>query len=625
MSSNGGKTTRYALAVLTVLLGMLVSAVPATGEINPYGESTWGVYGLKTGTQTDAIKSQVWAIEQIGNRIYVGGRFTETRKNKTSAPVAQPFLAAFDANSGAWISSFRPSLDGAVYALEASPDGSKLFVGGEFKKINGDSEARGLAALNPANGSVDTSWRGKVTNSGGARGIVYSLEAKGPWLYAGGRFDTAGGGPRIIHTTVGAARMRLTDGQVDRNFTVRATGGAVWGIAVSPDQTKIYLAGRHTAVDGNTAGGYYSVLSSVDGKLIPSLSTYVGNASRQYGQDVVAVGNLVFWGGSEHVVNVYNATTGKLVRKHSTDIGGDFQDFEVVGDRVYASCHCYTNHWADFDYWAAGRPKPADAPAGVKVTPIKYVSAYSANTGAHIPSFKLNVSASQAGVWAIHGSADGCLWVGGDLTRVTMAAGNDRALGGFAKFCDSVDTAAPTKPGNLTQTRQENKKIVLKWNASSDNAAVTRYQVRRNGQNVGTKTHTSAKSFWFIDKNLTPGTTYTYQVIAEDAVGNQSQVASVSASTSGGGAVITAPTGLRSTLQTRERIVLNWAKTPGAASYVIERNSGAGFTPIATQPSRWFTNKALPANAAYQYRVRAVTANGQTSAPSATISVRTKP
>ncbi len=618
--------SRKIVATVVVLVGILSWATPSGAEVNSFGEKTWGVYGLATGTQTDTIDSQVWAIEQIGDRIYVGGRFLETRKNKWSTGVSQPFLAAFNANTGEFVNSFRPAVDGAVYSLQASPDGSKLFVGGEFKTINGDTEARGIAALNPTSGAVDTSWRGKATNSNGARGVVYSLDTDGNYLYAGGRFNRLGGGPRPTHNTSGAGRLSLSTGAADQSFTVSATGGGVWGIAVAPDSSKVYLAGRHTAVNGNTRGGYYSVLSGTTGVLIPSLSNYVpNNANRQYGQDVVAVGNLVFWGGSEHLINAYNATTGQLVKQHSTDRGGDFQDLEVVGDRVYASCHCYTNHWADYNWWQFGRPTAANAPAGVQVTPIKYVAAYSALNGNYISSFQLDVSAKQAGVWAIHGSPDGCLWLGGDLTRVTLEAGNNRSLGGFAKFCDGRgDNQAPTAPSDVTQTRQERAKIVIRWGASTDNVGVVNYQIRRNGQLVGTKNAGQAANYWFTDKNLAPATGYNYQIVAVDAAGNRSPAATISASTSGN-AVIAAPTGLRSTLQSRDRIVLNWNKVNGASSYVVERSSGGAFVPIETRSGRWFTDRSVVPGTTYQYRVRAMDGAGVQSSPSTVLSVSTRP
>lgn len=610
-------------------MATLTIAAPADAEISPNGEITWGVYGLDTDTETDTIRSQVFAIEQIGNTIYVGGKFTEARAYSSATPVAQPYLAAFNATTGDLISSFSPDLESAVYSLQASPDGTRLFVGGEFRSINGDNEARGLAALDPATGAVDTSWRSKVTNTSGARGVVHSLTIDGGNLYFAGRFDQVGGQSRPIHQTEKTARVALSNGTADSSYATDVDGGAVWGIAVAPDGSKVYLAGYHDTVDGNPAGADFSVLNATDGSLMAALSDVGGNSTnpaRWYGQDVVAVGDHVFWGGSEHVVRVYRISDGALVTQHSTDRGGDFQDLEVVGDRVYASCHCYTTHFADYDYW----PNRPNVPGGVAATPIKYVSAYSAATGAHLPSFGIDASAVRAGVWAIHGDTNGCLWVGGDLSRITTVAGTSRTAGGFAQFCEGngVDGSPPTAPSNPTQTRAEDHKIVIRWDASADNLGVTNYEISRDGVVVGSKSAGASGQYWYVDAGLAEGTTYSYSIVALDAAGNRSAATTVDATTTGDGGVgaLPAPTGLRSTRQTRERIVLTWDRVPGAAGYVIQRSQdGVNFTDVGTKSNNWFTNLGLDAGTTYGYRVVALDGNDVPSAPSIIVDVSTQP
>ncbi|MEL7155225.1 MAG: hypothetical protein AAFN30_01355 [Actinomycetota bacterium] len=316
---NEQPTSRSRSAVVATVVGLVVSAliaIPVLAEISPNAEITWGVYGLDTSTETDTIASQVWAIEQIGDRIYVGGKFLEARPSSTGTPQSQPYLAAFDANTGAFIDSFRPQLESAVYALEASPDGSRLFVGGEFRNIDGDTTAHGLAALDPTTGAVDTTWRAKVSNTSGARGVVFGLTTKNDQLYLSGRFDRVGSGAQTVHPTEKVARVAVADGAADPTLATDIDGGAVWGVAVSTDAAKIYLAGYHDTVDGDPAGADYAVLDST-GTLLPTLSDVGGNSAnpnRWYGQDVVVTDDLVFWGGSEHIVRVYSQADGSLVR-----------------------------------------------------------------------------------------------------------------------------------------------------------------------------------------------------------------------------------------------------------------------------------------------------------------------
>jgi parallel beta-helix repeat protein len=90
-------------------------------------------------------------------------------------------------------------------------------------------------------------------------------------------------------------------------------------------------------------------------------------------------------------------------------------------------------------------------------------------------------------------------------------------LGAHQLGATSVDTAAPSVPASLTATAATSSVMTLAWSPSSDNTAVTGYQVYRNGSLVAT-TLTPAYS----DSGLAAGTQYSYTVKAYDAAGNVS-------------------------------------------------------------------------------------------------------
>jgi chitodextrinase len=79
------------------------------------------------------------------------------------------------------------------------------------------------------------------------------------------------------------------------------------------------------------------------------------------------------------------------------------------------------------------------------------------------------------------------------------------------------DTTPPSTPGGLSGSAISQTQVSLTWTASTDNVAVTGYQVFRNGTLVGLPT-TNA----YIDTNLVASTPYTYTVKAIDAAGNLS-------------------------------------------------------------------------------------------------------
>jgi hypothetical protein len=82
---------------------------------------------------------------------------------------------------------------------------------------------------------------------------------------------------------------------------------------------------------------------------------------------------------------------------------------------------------------------------------------------------------------------------------------------------------------------------------------------------------------------------------------------------------------LRSTQQTRERIVLNWTASAGAVAYVVQRDDGAGFADLATTTGVWHTDLHLVAGTTHTYRVLAVDGTGLRSEPSGALAVSTLP
>ncbi len=595
---------RLLIATLLVAVTLGGFAPPvAAAEISPNPTPSWGVTGLGPTQFTGPIENQVFAIEQIGNRIFVGGKFTEVRFFRDDTPEDQPYLAAFDADSGEWIPSFRPDIDAPVYALHASPDGSRLFVGGEFTNINGAQYTEGLGAIDPNTGTVDSSWVAQLENPFTSYPVVVkTIDMNDSHLYVAGVMTAAGGREGVPRVTLGrAAKLDIDTGRADPNWTPMVSGGSIWGIAVSPDGSRVHVGGYFSSVNLEENTQYFATINNTDGELVPGLTPYIDQIAyptRGYLQDVEVVGNRVWLAGSEHVVYMLDASDNQIDRVHSTSRGGDYQDLEVVGDRIYGSCHCYNDHFADYDYWI-NRQNPI--PDDVLVTPIKYVAAYDGLSGDYIPEFQLNASARQSGVWAIHGDDRGCLWVGGDLTVAgSDAAGTAEWAGAFARYCESDGGAIPA-PAGLRTTFQDKRRIVLNWQEISGAAS---YEIFRDGLLVGTD-----DNGWYTDLGLEEGTTYSYQVRGVTAAGSPGDLSTtLTASTTGTppGGTLPAPDNLRTTFQDKRRIVLNWQGVDGAESYEILRDGVV----VATDDGRWYTDLGLEEGTTYTYQVRAVAANG---------------
>jgi chitodextrinase len=91
-----------------------------------------------------------------------------------------------------------------------------------------------------------------------------------------------------------------------------------------------------------------------------------------------------------------------------------------------------------------------------------------------------------------------------------------------------ADSIAPSIPTNLSTTNVTQTSLTVNWNVSTDNIAVTGYNVYRNGTYVAT---VSTNSYQFT--GLTAGSTHNITVLAFDAMQNRSaQSTSLSVTTS---------------------------------------------------------------------------------------------
>lgn len=79
------------------------------------------------------------------------------------------------------------------------------------------------------------------------------------------------------------------------------------------------------------------------------------------------------------------------------------------------------------------------------------------------------------------------------------------------------DAVAPSVPAFLTLASKTYTNVAFTWTASTDNVAVTGYEVLIDNVTVGTTTSNS-----YMAMNLTPGTLYNFTVKAFDASGNKS-------------------------------------------------------------------------------------------------------
>ena len=151
----------------------------------------------------------VYAHAQVGNTIFVGGEFQNVARADGTV-ISQPHIFAYDVSTGALLENFRPVLDKRVRSLEASPDGTSVYVGGRFNTWDGAFVGK-LAKLN-ATGALDARFTGTASAE------VLSIAARNDKVFLAGDFTFLSGAERI-----GFGAVSATTGSVDPGFVMNVT------------------------------------------------------------------------------------------------------------------------------------------------------------------------------------------------------------------------------------------------------------------------------------------------------------------------------------------------------------------------------------------------------------------
>jgi hypothetical protein len=236
-----GRVRPRAVLISALLFPLVAGVIPAAAVNVPHSVV---VSANPVDFTPHVVSGQVNAIVQIGNRVIVGGEFTQVQQTPSGTAITRNNIFGFNATTGAIDTGFAPNLDRSVLALAPAPDGN-VFVGGNFNNVNGAS-ARKLAKLNVTNGQRITSF----TATADAR--VRELVVRGSTLYVGGVFTQLAGAAReklgAVNATTGAILANLNL-PITEPRKVDTTPG-VYAMDVSPDGSKLVVIGNFTRIGG---------------------------------------------------------------------------------------------------------------------------------------------------------------------------------------------------------------------------------------------------------------------------------------------------------------------------------------------------------------------------------------
>jgi trimeric autotransporter adhesin len=264
-----GKTI-YIGGDFTTLGGAARSRLAAEATIAPTSTTTTGTLR----PWKPAADEAVYAITQLGGRVYLGGNFLHI------SGAGRPRLAAVAASSGA-LTGWHPKADGPVRALLPSPTGSVIFAGGLFHHVNGANEQH-LVAIDPASGALHP-WKSHPGDS------VLALAENSSYLYAGDK----GGGGHLRSFMLNTGRMRWTSTTNGNVNAVALIGqGSAQRVVIGGHFTRVGAQERHKVALVNPVTGLVDTTPWHPAAAGSDLGIY---GELAYGQKMYFGGDFLEW------------------------------------------------------------------------------------------------------------------------------------------------------------------------------------------------------------------------------------------------------------------------------------------------------------------------------------------
>ncbi len=524
------------LGAVLMFAGLAVTAAPAQAADDGGGLGATPRAGVTADSlPTVQINGVVWKTLIIGDIVYAGGEFTNARPAGSAAgvnTVARSNLLAFNIRTGLLIDSFAPTFNAKVKTLAASPDGSRLYVGGSFTTVNGVTRNR-IAAFDTATGQLVTSFAPSFNSS------VNSIQVTASAVYVGGLFYKVGTVARA-----GLAAVRPSDGALLSWAPV--ADGMVQALALTPDNSRLVVGGSFATVNGAQVNGLTSI-STADGSVYDFpinqvVENYGDTASILFlniDSDGTVYGGGYAYGGPTHFFEGLfsaNAYTGAI--NWLADCHGDTYGTARLGQTVYAvSHHHYCGNIGGFpdtnprNFWQRADGFTLNATGTVAHDSQGYPDFYG-NPAPSLTNWFPNVASGTytgmtQGGWTLSSTSE-YLVMGGEFPTV-----NGTGQQGLARF--AIPSLATNKQGpQLSGTSFlpsllaiTPNKVRVKWPSNWDRDDLTlKYDVYREGITNPIASANADSTFWnlpsqsYDDTTVVPGQSYRYRVRATDPSGN---------------------------------------------------------------------------------------------------------
>ena len=171
-------------------------------------------------------------IAVAGDTLYAGGYFTKVNGQQRVR------LAALKASTGE-LTDWTASAEGPnaqVYAIEVSPDHSKVVIGGSFSSVNGSSEpGYGMALLSASTGEMLPMPVNDTVRTAGQNAAIFDIAVDNDGFYA------------TAYSSVG----RLDEANLEGSFKADWNGNLIWlepchgdTYGIAPTKEMVYTVGH---------------------------------------------------------------------------------------------------------------------------------------------------------------------------------------------------------------------------------------------------------------------------------------------------------------------------------------------------------------------------------------------
>lgn len=516
----------------------LAAPGPASGDTAPTGNlpATVSVDSLPT-VQVNGV---VWSQVTVGNTVWATGQFTKARP-AGSAPgqneVSRSNLLAYDITTGDLINSINLPLNAAGMVVTASPDGSRVYVGGDFTSIAGHGHTR-IAAIDTATNTVIDAFNPRVNDRVGA------ITATNAMVYFGGKFTNVNGYSRGRLALFSAAGVFQTWAPTVDDYQVKA-------MVLTPDRGKVVVGGQFTSANRKAAPGLVAFSATSGGTVGWAASAKVRNFGQNAGiASLQTDGTYVYgtgWGwhaGTLEGIFAADPSNGAIV--WVADCHGDSYSTSVANGVVYLASHTHDcmNMGGMPETTPLNFQRATAYTTYATGTLLHNVLPYHSDWGGTpmptqlhwYPTLMTGTFTGQIqAAWSVTGNAQYVSY-GGEFPSVNGT--NQQGLARFAVSSLAPNTAGPRPwPGltpRLSTAVPGTVRVAFSGTFDQDNTRLT-YQLVRDGHTstpVWTQTVDSSKwnipQFVYTDTDVAAGEQHTYRLYVTDPFGNSQVGGSVS-------------------------------------------------------------------------------------------------